>query len=306
MNQHILSVLDLSHQEFTEIVDQAIALTSAKHQQPLLGQNIGIYFSRPSTRTRTSFTLAASNLGASVMTYLPDEMQLTTGESAKDTAGVLARYLDLLVIRCHSIDEMQPYLDQPQLCVINALTDEEHPTQALADMMTIKQHFGQTEGIKATFIGDGGNIATSFLFAGARTKGMELTFLTPMIYSFKTDIWQQAEQLAQASGATIRLIHSPEQLQGQQDVIYATRWRSMGEEKADANWREHYRGFQMTTALFQQLTHKRSIMMHDLPAEWGSEVDHQILDHPQSIIMQQAENKYHTARALLNWLANHP
>ncbi len=301
MSKQLLSVLDFSADDFIQLIDQAIAFKNNPPGQLLSGINVGIYFTRPSTRTRTSFSLAASNLGASVINYQPDEMQLVTGESMADTAGVLAEYLDILVMRCNSVLQMQPYIDQ-HLCVINALTDEEHPSQAIADFMTIKEKFGRFAGIKILFMGDGGNIASSFLLAGARIADLEMHFITPKRYAFKEHIIAQARQLAVQSGASIYYHHDPKQLPKSVDVVYTSRWRSMGKDKVETDWLSQYKDFQITTSLFSKVSHEQSIMMHDLPAERGAEVDQKILNSSSSVIFQQAANKLAMAKVIMPWL----
>jgi ornithine carbamoyltransferase len=306
LSKHLLSVLDFTSAEFSQLIDKAISAKNISKKkvipQLLSGKNIGIYFNRPSTRTRTSFSLAASNLGASVISYQAGEMQLTTGESIADTAAVLAEYLDILVMRCDSISQLEPYMQNQQLSVINALTDEEHPTQALADYMTIKEQFSRFEGIKILFMGEGGNIATSFLLAGARIPGLKMYFITPERYAFKDSVIRQAYELAQQSGAQIHYHHDPKQLPESVDVVYTSRWRSMGEEKAETDWLSQYKDFQITTTLFSTVSHAQSIMMHDLPAERGAEVDQNILNSSSSVIFQQAANKLATAKVIMPWL----
>lgn len=267
----------------------------------LAGKNIGLYFDRPSTRTRTAFTLAASNLGASVMTYQPDEIQVTTGETWEDTSGVLAEYLDMLVMRCRTVDQAKLFIHEDKLWVVNALTDEEHPSQALADLVTIKQCFGRLDNIHLLFLGDGGNIATSLLLTCARIPNMQATFITPKKYGFKPSVIDKAKTLAEASMAKINYHHDPKQLPQAVDAVYTTRWRSMGEEKTDRHWLDDFEGFQVTKQMLEQVSNSSTILMHDLPAERGAEVAFGVLEDDRSVIFQQARNKYETAKTILTW-----
>lgn len=303
MTKHFLSITDIDSSELQKLVENTREKIEHKSSQNLLkGKNVGIYFNRASTRTRTSFTLAADNLGASVITYRPEELQLTTGETIEDTSGVLGEYLDILVMRCKSVKEAEIFAKQNKMSVINALTDEEHPTQTIADLATIKENFNRLEGIKVLFMGEGGNIASSFLLAAARIPQMELTFITPAKYGFKESVIRQAQQFARESSAKIFYHHNPQNLPEKVDVVYTTRWRSMGEEKSDSEWLNHFQGFQVNKDLLDRVSNSSStIFMHDLPAERGAEVDDECLDDPRSVIYQQARNKYISAKAILAW-----
>lgn len=302
MPKQLLSITDISTNELRILVNNTVTFDQRKNPQHLLvGKNVGIYFNRPSTRTKTSFTLAASNLGASVITYRPDELQLTTGETIEDTARVFGEYLDVLVIRCKYISEAQIFTAPNKMSVINALSDEEHPTQTIADLATIQEKFNHLEGIKVLFMAEGGNIATSFLLAASRIPQMELTFITPSKYGFKEQVIRQAEELAKESSAKIFYHHNPQELPKAVDVVYTTRWRSMGEEKLDREWLNNFKGFQVTKNLLDQVSNSSTILMHDLPAERGAEVDYEVLEDERSVIAQQARNKYTSAKAILAW-----
>lgn len=301
MTKNILSILDINADDLLKLVDYTIYSIDTKPQSLLTGKNIGLFFDRPSTRTRTAFTLAASNLGASVISYQPSELQVTTGETWEDTSRVLSEYLDILVIRGRTTEQASLFVQPDRMGVINALTDEEHPTQTIADLVTIKQRFGRLENIRLLFLGDGGNIATSLLLAGARIPKMELTFITPQKYGFKESVISKATTLAKDSSAKISYHHDPRQLPNEVDVVYTTRWRSMGEEKSDSNWLDDFKGFQVTTALLSKVSNSSTIFLHDLPAERGAEVDFEVLEDKRSVIYQQSRNKFMSAKAILMW-----
>ena len=301
MHKNLLSILDLNTDELLKLVDYTIDSINKDQSSLLAGKNIGLYFDRPSTRTRTSFTLAASNLGASVITYQPNEIQVTTGETWEDTSRVLSEYLDVLVMRCRTVEQAKLFAQEDGLGVVNALTDEEHPSQAIADLVTLKQCFGRLENLHLLFLGDGGNIASSLLLACAKIPNMEVTFITPENYGFKSTVIEKAKQLAEVSSAKINYHHNPKQLPSNVDAVYTTRWRSMGEEKADSNWLNNFDGFQVTKDMLEQVSHASTIMMHDLPAERGAEVDFCVLEDERSVIFQQARNKHLSAKTILAW-----
>lgn len=301
MQNNLLSILDLDTDELLRLVDYTIDNLDADQSNLLKGKNIGIYFDRPSTRTRTSFTLAAANLGASVVTYQPNEIQVTTGETWEDTSRVLAEYLDLLVMRIRTVDDAKLFAEEDGLAVINALTDEEHPSQAMADLVTLKQCFGKLEGLHLLFMGDGGNIATSLALSCSRIPNMTMTLICPEKYGLKPEVLDKAQTLAKASGATINYHNDPNNLPKDVDAVYTTRWRSMGEDKPDDNWLSNFDGFQVTKELLESVAHEKTIMMHDLPAERGAEVDFGVLEDDRSVIFQQAKNKHTTAKTIMAW-----
>lgn len=301
MHKNLLSILDLNTDEMLKLVDYTIDSIDTDKSAVLAGKNIGLYFDRPSTRTRTSFTLAAANLGASVITYQPDEIQVTTGETWEDTSRVMAEYLDMLVMRIRTVEQAKLFAQEDGLGVVNALTDEEHPSQAMADLVTIKQCFGRLDNLHLLFLGDGGNIATSLLLACSRLPNMEATFITPEKYGFKPSVIDKAKALAKVSGAKINYHHNPKELPHEVDAVYTTRWRSMGEEKTDRNWLDDFDGFQVTKQMLDQVSNSTTIVMHDLPAQRGAEVDFGVLEDERSVIFRQARNKFETAKTILTW-----
>ena len=301
MNNNLLSILDLKTDEMLKLVDYTIDNVGKDNSTVLARKNIGLYFDRPSTRTRTSFTLAAENLGASVITYQPDEIQVTTGETWEDTSRVMAEYLDMLGMRIRTVEDAKLFAQEDGLGVVNALTDEEHPSQALADLVTIKQCFGHLDNIHLLFLGDGGNIATSLVLACARIPTMQITIISPEKYGLKRHVLDQAMALSKESGATVNYHNDPTNLPKNVDAVYTTRWRSMGEEKADSKWLTDFDGFQVTKQMLEQVANSTTVMMHDLPAERGAEVDFGVLEDDRSVIFQQARNKFESAKTILTW-----
>jgi ornithine carbamoyltransferase len=304
MPKHWLSLSNVDAATLAAVVDHSLEQKKNPEQfrTRLAGRSVGIYFNRPSTRTRTSFTLAAAHQGAAVVTYGPNDLQTTTGETIGDTTRILGGYLDALVIRTHSTAEAEQYAAPGRMSIVNALTEEEHPSQAVADLMTMKEVFGQLKGLHVLFLGDGGNIAASLVQAVARTPGMKISVVTPKEYGLKPAVLREAEATAKANGATVVHHHDSDAFPTDADVVYATRWRSMGQDKPQSNWQDLLTPYRADQKLLDRVMRsKDAIFMHDLPAERGMEVTDDVLDGARSQILEQARNKYFSGRGILSW-----
>ncbi len=305
MQRHILSIAQLEPYEILHLVDRTIQIASGQvlEKQPLKDKAVGICFLKTSTRTRTSFTLGAARLGAFVLVYGPHDLQTNTGESMQDTARVLSGYLDALVIRTtQSIDEMNILASQNSMSIINAMSDKEHPTQALADLATLKEHFGHLHGLHMLYLGEGNSTAAALALAISKVPDMQLTLLTPEGYGLPPDILQQSQTFAQKYGAHIEHHHTLDALPRGVDIVYATRWQTTGSTKADANWKERFKPFSATQDLMKSVSRSpKTVFMHDLPAVRGEDVASEVLDGPQSIAFHQAHNKLFSAMAVLEW-----
>jgi ornithine carbamoyltransferase len=302
--RHMLSLAELGAAELARLVDRSIrfAATRGEGPKPLTDKIVGIYFSKPSTRTRSSFTVGAMKLGARTIAYGPNDLQLVTGETIKDTARVLSGYLDALVIRTNgSIAEMRDLADQDEMAVINAMSENEHPTQAIADLATIKERFGRLADTHVLYLGEGNNTATALALAVAQTPGMKVTFVTPEGYGLSESFLKEARQLAGNYGATIEHHHSPDELPSSVDAVYATRWQTMGEPHADSNWRDKFWPYSVTPAVMARVSHPDTVFLHDLPAVRGEDVDSEVLDGTQSLAWRQASHKMFSAMAVLEW-----
>lgn len=303
--RHLLSLISLEPWEISAIVDRAVDMMRNPHdvQKSLAGKAIGIYFSATSTRTRTSFTIGASRLGASVITYGPHDLQTNTGETLQDTARVLAGYLDALVMRtARRIEEMELLAEQENMAIVNAMSDKEHPTQALADLATLKEHFGYLDGLHMLYVGEGNNTAAALALAISKMRGMQLTLLTPEGYGLPPDMLAYAQTSAQKHQARIAQYHDFASLPKDVDVVYATRWQTTGSSKADPCWREYLTPYRVTQALFERVSRPSgTIFMHDLPALREEDVSAELLDGPYSIAFHQAHNKLFGAMAVLEW-----
>lgn len=302
--RHLVSLAGLRQGEFGALLGLALDL---KRRWPavdlaLEGRTVGLLFQRPSTRTRTTFHVAARRLGADVIAYGTGDLQIETGETIADSARVLSRFIDALVIRTQDTAEVERFACDPGLAVINALTDQEHPTQSIADLMTVHEAFGRLEGIHILFLGDGGNIATSLMQAVSQTPGVKLTLITPRDYAPSEPMFRACADAAPRVGAALELRHSVHDLPRDFDVVYTTRWRSMGEEKPRAGWRADFEPFRVDSALLQRaFRSSEGIFLHDLPAERGAEATSDVLDGRCSRVLEQAENKLFAAMATLLW-----
>jgi ornithine carbamoyltransferase len=304
-HHHLLSIKDLEPAEISSLVERATQLARQKSttERSLTGKAVGIYFRKTSTRTRTSFTLGAARLGAHVLTYGPHDLQINTGETVQDTAQVLANYLDALVMRTsESIAEMEQFAQQGTMAIVNAMSDLEHPTQAIADLATLKEHFGFLDGLHILYLGEGNSTAVSLAQACSKMQGMRLTLLTPEGYGLPPDMLAQSRLFADRYKAQVEEYHHLDSLPRGVDVVYTTRWQTTGSSKADPHWQEDFRPFSVTQAFMRRVARPSgTIFMHDLPAVRGEDVASEVLDGPQSIAFHQAHNKLFGAMAVLEW-----
>lgn len=303
--RHVLSILDVSPDELLELVERAVAIAAngGTTMWPLMGGTVGIYFRCSSTRTRTSFTVAAHRLGAETIHYGPNDLQLVTGESIGDTARVLSGFLSALVIRTNqSISEMELFAAQNRMPIINAMSENEHPTQAIADLATIRESFGRLDDLHVLYLGEGNNTAASLALAISRLPGMQLTLVTPAGYGLPEATLAQAQTLAREYGARIEQHHRIDRLPANVDVVYTTRWQTMGVRKSDPNWKTKFQGLSVTSELMAQVSKPTgTIFLHDLPAVRGDDVTDEVLDGPQSRAFRQSEYKMFAAMAVLSW-----
>ena len=302
MTRHLLSLTEIGPEDLSLLVDRALEFASeGVGVPPLTGKVVGIYFKRTSTRTRTAFTVGAIKLGATPIAYGPSDLQICTGETIEDTARVLANYLDALVIRTNdSIDEMRAFASQNDMAIVNAMSDTEHPTQAIADLVTIKEVFGRLHDVDVLYVGEGNNTASALVFAVALTPGMRLTLLTPEGYGLPSSVLEAARGLSPDS--VIEQHHDIARLRREFDVVYTTRWQTMGVAKPDKNWKEKFKPYSVTPQFMQRFSKsERTIFMHDLPAVRGDDVVDEVLDGPQSVAFRQARHKMTSAMAVLTW-----
>jgi len=297
----LLSLHDLSTQEIDLMLDTARHLKlrlKAGDRPPLLaGKVLGMIFHKPSTRTRVSFETAMFHLGGHALNLRSDELQLSRGETIADTARVLSRYVDAVMIRTYSHDDVAELARWASVPVINGLTDLLHPCQALADLLTIREVKGCLRGVKLAFVGDGNNVAHSLMYAGAKT-GMKVTIASPDGYEPDAEITRSAVEDAGATGARIEIVRDPREAVSDADVVYTDVWASMGQEEEAAERRRAFAGYQVSGDLLRRAK-PDAVFMHDLPAHRGEEVTDEVMDGPRSVVWQQAENRLHAQKALL-------
>ena len=293
----LLSVADLNRADITALLEAAADMKTGSWSSMLEGRVLGILFEKPSLRTRVSFEMAIRQLGGQAIYLSPAEVGLGQRESAADVARVLSRYVDAVAIRTFSHDTLEEFAAAADIPVINALSDREHPCQALADMLTIQEHKGNLAGLALAYIGDGNNVAKSLLLAAAAT-GIEFRIASPPGYAIDDDVLAQGKTLAAESAASVLTFTSPEAAVNNADVIYTDVWASMGQEAEAAERRRVFSSYQLNEKLLG-LAHDGAIVMHPLPAHRGEEVSETILDTPASVVFDQAENRLHVQKALL-------
>lgn len=297
---HFTRISDLSRQELHDLLGLAKAMKAAPRQWEgaLRGHSVACIFEKPSTRTRVSFAAAIARLGATPIALSQQELQLGRGESIADTARSLSGYVSAIVIRTfaqETVDELARWATVP---VVNALSDEHHPCQALADVLTIEERFGGVSGRLLAFVGDGGdNVAHSLLEITALT-GLDLTIGCPPDYAPDQNVLADAERLARISGAVLKVVSDPAEAVRRADAVYADVWASMGEESEREQRATSLRPFQVTEQLMGR-ANPDAIFLHCLPAKRGEEVAASVIDGPQSLVWQQSANRLPTEEALL-------
>lgn len=304
MKKDLLSLKDLEVKEIEEILERSSVLKD-KHKKglsyrPLEGKILGMIFQKPSTRTRVSFEAGMYQLGGAVTFLSTSELQLSRGETIKDSAMVLSRYLDGLVIRTYSQENLEEFAKYASIPIINGLTDLLHPCQILADIFTIKEKLGNYKGIKVAYVGDGNNVANSWLY-GAAKLGINLSIASPRGYQPDKDIAKEAINLAYETKARIEIFEDPFKAVKEADIIYTDVWTSMGQEKESKERKEAFKGYQINKELASAAKEK-VFVMHCMPVHRDEEITSQIMDGPLSIIIDQSENRLHTQKAILEIL----
>ena len=301
---HFLTIAQLSPQELESLIQRAIRLKAefkkGGQHRTLSGKTLGLLFFKASTRTRISFEVAMTQLGGASLSLSAEELQLKRGESLSDTARTLSRYLDGLVIRTASHQEVETWAAEATIPIINGLTDLHHPCQILGDFLTLRERLGSLRGLTVAFIGDGNNVAHS-LMEGAALMGFTLRIACPDAYQPDPQIVKSALEVSKQTGAKIEILRDAKEAAQQADVIYTDVWVSMGQEKESENRRVAFIPYQVDQTLLSAAK-PTAYVMHCLPAYRGQEITAEVLDGPQSIIWDQAENRLHAQKALLEWL----
>ena len=301
----LLTIADIPRKKIEELITLAKKLKTAhskgKSTFPLKGKTLGLIFEKPSTRTRVSFEAGMNQLGGQALFLASEKIQLSRGESLADTAKVLSRYVDGLVVRTFDQSALEEWAQHTSIPVINGLTDHCHPCQALADLLTIVEKKGRAKGLKLAYIGDGNNITHSLLEVGAKV-GMHVSVGCPPGYEPDSTIVKQAGTEGAQTGALIEITHDPLVATKNADVVYTDVWISMGQEDEYEPRMAAFGPYQVNSQLMKQAK-PSAVVLHCLPAHRGEEITAEILDGPQSVVLDQAENRLHIQKAvLLEWL----
>ncbi len=297
MEKDLLSILDLSQEEILHLVDWSLKLKDLGNRgiphRPLVGKTLGLLFEKPSTRTRVSFQAGMYQLGGEVIFMSPSELQIGRGETVADTARVLSRYLDIVALRTYRHETIEEFATHASIPVINALSDRFHPCQVLADLVTIQETLGNWRGIKVAFVGDGNNVAASWINLAARLN-LEVVLATPPGYEPPQDTLETAQR----EGARVQITHDATQAVEGAQVVYTDVWVSMGQDREREERIRALAPYQVTPQLME-IAGPRAIFMHCLPAHRGEEVVDEVIDGPRSAVWDQAENRLHLQKALM-------
>tara|TARA_Y100000589_G_scaffold328534_1_gene372873 strand:- start:2705 stop:3628 length:924 start_codon:yes stop_codon:yes gene_type:complete len=292
---NFLSSLDFSRDELIYILDLSKKFKNGELNINFKNKVLGLIFDKSSTRTRVSFQVAMSRLGGSTIDINPSTSQIGRGEPIKDTARVLSKYCDVLAIRTFNQSDLLEYANWSEIPVINALTDLEHPCQALADFLTIKEVFGDFKDIKLTFVGDGNNVAHSLLLCGS-LLGIDVKIASPKGYEPNKSIIKKAQEINK--GKSVVVSNDPYSAVKGTNIIYTDVWSSMGEEDNKENKDRDFEGFCVNKNMIE-MANEDVIVLHCLPAYRGKEITEEIIESKYSRIFEQAENRLHTQQALL-------
>ena len=315
-SRHLLRVFDLTAEEINRLISRAVELKKSRSAPApdapaLRGKTLGLIFQKASTRTRISFEVAMTQLGGHSLFLSSEELQLGRGEPISDTARVLSGYLDGVVIRTFEHATLETWASHAAIPVINGLTDLHHPCQALSDLLTVQERFGSPQGLttrgrfnglKLAYVGDGNNVAHALIEAAART-GLSITLACPKGYQPDPAILAGARREARATGSTIELTTDPAAAAADSHILYTDVWTSMGQERQAVRRRKAFRGYQLNRALVNR-ARPEAIVLHCLPAHRGEEITDDVMDGPHSAIFEQAENRLHMQKAVLEWLLN--
>ncbi len=297
--RHFLTVFDLTTQEIREVIRRAMTTKrEGADATAARGKVLGLLFEKPSTRTRVSFEAAMFSLGGQCTFLSSRDLQLRRGEPLKDTARVLSRYLHCLAVRTFGQEVVEELARWSSIPIINGLTDQHHPCQALSDIMTVMEHRGQElSGLKVAWVGDGNNVANSWIQTASRL-GFRLVLACPRGYEPDPAVLEPARREA---AAPIEVTHDPVEAVKDADVVNTDVWASMGQEEEAQERQRVFMEYQLNARL---LAHAKedALVLHCLPAHRGEEITNEVLEGPQSVVWDQAENKMHLQRALIQWL----
>lgn len=292
-----LSIADLSPDEVGLLIERAAQMKGGPAERPLEGRTIAMLFEKPSLRTRVSFEVGIRRLGGDTFHLGGPEVGLGVREPVPDVARVLDRWVDGVVARVNSHESLTLLAEHTTVPIINALSDVEHPCQAMADLLTIQEHKGRLDGQRVAYVGDGNNVAASLALACA-SVGASFVIASPPDYRVEGATWEEAERRTAASGGSVEWVEAPEDAAKDADVVYTDVWVSMGQDAESKARHSAFQGYQVSPGLMD-LAKPGAVFMHDMPAHEGEEITPGMLDHPQSVVFDQAENRLHAQNAVL-------
>jgi ornithine carbamoyltransferase len=297
--RHYLSVDDLEPAELAALLDLASRLKTdrSSYRDALEGRAIALIFEKPSTRTRVSFEVGVAELGAHPVVLSAAELQLGRGETIQDTGRVLSRYADAVVLRTFEQERLEVLASASSIPIVNALSDFEHPCQALADVLTLRERFGELAGRAVAYFGDGNNVAHSLLLAGTKL-GMTVRVATPPGFEPIPQVVHRAEEIAAETGGGVELTNDPSEAAIGADALYTDVWASMGQEEEAGERALVFPAYQLNQKLVDVAAPDVAVL-HCLPAHRGFEITDEVIDGPHSAVWDQAENRLHTQKALL-------
>ncbi len=297
--RHFLTLRDLTQFELKQLLNRAIELKKLQHKgeiyQPFVGKVMGMIFEKSSTRTRISFEAGMSQFGGSALFLSSRDTQLGRGEPIEDSARVISRMLDIIMIRTFGHDIVETFATYSKVPIINGLTDDHHPCQLLADMQTYLEHRGDIAGKTVTWIGDGNNMCNSYMEA-AHILGFKLKIASPQGYTPKQEFLDEFAHC-------VTLVNTPEEAAKDSDLIVTDVWASMGQEEEQKLREKAFANYQVNEQLMS-LAHSDCLFMHCLPAHRGEEISETMLDHPNAVVWDEAENRLHAQKALIEFLLN--
>ena len=297
--RHYLTVDDLEPREIGDVLDLSVRLKADRtvSADALTGRSVALIFEKPSTRTRVSFEVAVTELGGHAVVLSAAELQLGRGETIQDTGRVLSRYVDAIVLRTFEQERLELLSTTATVPIVNALSDFEHPCQALADLLTMREHFGELPGRVLTYLGDGNNVAHSLLLAGTK-MGMVVRVATPPGFEPIPQVVHRAEEIAAETGGAVEITHDPQEAATGADALYTDVWTSMGQDLEADERALVFPSYQLSQKLVD-VADPEAIVLHCLPAHRGQEITDEVIDGPSSVVWDQAENRLHSQKALL-------
>ncbi|MCH8927802.1 MAG: ornithine carbamoyltransferase [Candidatus Marinimicrobia bacterium] len=298
MKDNFISIYDLSADEIHETLDLAVEikakLKAGENYKPLEGKTLSMIFAKPSARTRISFETGIKKLGGYALYLSPNDISIGKREAVKDIARVISRYNDGIMARLFSHDHMLELAEYASIPVINGLTDYNHPCQIMGDILTVKEHRGDLSDLKVAFIGDGNNVANSWVNLASKIP-MHFVLAGPEGFGPDSETWSRAEE---AGLSSLEITHDPVDAVRDADVVYTDVWASMGQESESADRAEKFQPFQLNSELMSNAK-PSTLVMHCLPAHRGDEITDDVMDGPNSIVFDQAENRMHAQNAIM-------